>query len=145
MQKIDLRTSPEKQFQKTKDKNNTNDEKCENFRLGIRNKNSRCSFLIEQSKHIWRKLLCLVVFEKSPISQRLLASSLGTVCQKYLSIEHKNSGHLSGLAAERLPLVQGMTPGSWNRVPHRALCKKPASPSACVSDCLSLCLSWINK
>ena len=46
-------------------------------------------------------------------------------------------GWLSGLA---LPLAQGVILEIRDRVPHR-----PASPSACVSASLSLCLSLINK
>ena len=38
-----------------------------------------------------------------------------------------------------LPLAQGVTPGSWDRVPHRAPCMESASPSACV--CASLRVS----
>ena len=43
----------------------------------------------------------------------------------------------------RLPLAQGVTLGSWDRVLHRAPCLEPASPSACVSA--SLCVSLMNK
>ena len=48
-------------------------------------------------------------------------------------------GHVGG--SEHLPSAQGMIPGFWDRIPHQAPCREPASPSAC----LSLCLSWINK
>ena len=34
--------------------------------------------------------------------------------------------------------------GSWDQVPHRASCREPASPSACVAAPLSVCLPWIN-
>ena len=37
------------------------------------------------------------------------------------------------------PLVQGMILGTGDRVPYRAPCVEPASPSACVSA--SLCFS----
>ena len=50
--------------------------------------------------------------------------------------------HRSGSAVECLPSV---IPGSWDRVPYQAPCRESASPSACVSAPLSLCLSWINK
>ena len=52
-----------------------------------------------------------------------------------------------GSAVERLPSAQGMILGSRNRVPHRAPCMEPASPSACVSASLSLshCVPIINK
>ena len=47
-------------------------------------------------------------------------------------------GWLSGLAP---PLAQGVILESWDRVPHGAPCMEPASPSACVSASLSLCVS----
>ena len=37
-----------------------------------------------------------------------------------------------------LPLAQGMTPRSWDRVSHRGPRREPASPSACVSASVSL-------
>ena len=46
-------------------------------------------------------------------------------------------GWLSSLASA---LAQGVIPGSWDQVPHRAPCMEPASPSACVSASLSLSL-----
>ena len=48
-------------------------------------------------------------------------------------------GHLNGSVAERLPLAQVVILGSWDRVSHRAPCREPTSPSACVS--VSLCVS----
>ena len=42
-------------------------------------------------------------------------------------------GCLGGLVVERLPLVQGVIPESWDRVPNWAPCGEPASPSAYVS------------
>ena len=53
--------------------------------------------------------------------------------------ESWNSECLGGSVVERLPLVQVVTPGTWDQVPHQAPCRKPASPSAWVSA--SLCLS----
>ena len=50
-------------------------------------------------------------------------------------------GHLDGSAVECLPLAQGVIPECRDRVPPRAPCMEPASPSACVSASLSLCLS----
>ena len=47
-------------------------------------------------------------------------------------------GHLGGSVVEHLPLAQVVVPGSWDRVPHRAPCMEPASPSACVSASLSV-------
>ena len=51
-------------------------------------------------------------------------------------------GWLSDLA---LPSAQGLILGTRNRVPRRAPYVEPASPFACVSTFLSVCLSWINK
>ena len=46
-------------------------------------------------------------------------------------------GHLDGSVVEHLPLTQGIIPGSWDRVLHRAPSREPASPSAYVSASLS--------
>ena len=48
----------------------------------------------------------------------------------------KDLEHLDGSGS-------GHDPGSWDLVPHQALCREPASPSACVSP--SLCVSFMNK
>ena len=48
-------------------------------------------------------------------------------------------GPLGGSGVECQPLAQVVIVGSWDRVPHQALCRDPASPSACVS--VPLCLS----
>ena len=45
---------------------------------------------------------------------------------------------LSGLAS---PLTQSMILETWDQVLLRAPCMEPASPSACVSTSLSVCLS----
>ena len=50
------------------------------------------------------------------------------------------SGSLGGSAVEHLPLAQGMILEFRNRVPRRAPCMEPASPSA-----LSLSLCLMNK
>ncbi|CAD7679405.1 unnamed protein product [Nyctereutes procyonoides] len=42
--------------------------------------------------------------------------------------------HLGGSVVEHLLSAQGGILGSWDRVPHRAPCRKPASPSACPLD-----------
>ena len=55
----------------------------------------------------------------------------------------KGLGHLGGSAVEHLPSAQGVTPGSWDRVPHWTPCMEPASPSAWVSASLSV--SLMNK
>ena len=48
-------------------------------------------------------------------------------------------GRLGSSAVEHLPLAQVMIPESWDRVPHQAPFKEPASPSAYASA--SLCVS----
>ena len=50
-------------------------------------------------------------------------------------------GHLGGSVVERLPSAQGVILESRNQVSRRAPCMEPASPSACVSASLSLCVS----
>ena len=52
-------------------------------------------------------------------------------------------GHLDGSMVEHLPLAQIMILGSWDRVLQQAPCRKPSSPSACISA--SLCVSVMNK
>ena len=52
-------------------------------------------------------------------------------------------GCLGGSVVERLPSAQVMILRVWDRVPHRAPFKEPASPSACVSAFLSV--SLVNK
>ena len=49
-------------------------------------------------------------------------------------------GDTCGPEVEQLPPAQGMTLGSWDRVPHWVPCMETSSPSACVL-CLSLCVS----
>ena len=46
-------------------------------------------------------------------------------------------GSLDGSAVGHLPSAQGVAPGSRDRVPRRAPCMEPASPSACASASLS--------
>ena len=48
-------------------------------------------------------------------------------------------GSLGGSGVWRLPSAQGEILESRDRVPHRAPCMEPASPSACVSA--SVCVS----
>ena len=65
---------------------------------------------------------------------------------RLLSVKKKGSlflGCLDGSMVDRLPLAQGLIPGSWDRVPHWAPYREPASPSAYVSA--SLCVSLMNK
>ena len=52
-------------------------------------------------------------------------------------------GHVGGSGVEHLLLAQGVILGSRDRVPPRAPCEEPASPSAYVSA--SLCASLMNK
>ena len=59
-------------------------------------------------------------------------------------------GSLGGAAVWRLPLAQGATLETWDRIPRRAPgALEPASPSAYVSASLSLslsvCVTIINK
>ena len=51
-------------------------------------------------------------------------------------------GWLSGSAPSFGP---GRDPGLRDRVPHRAPCMEPASPSACVSASVCVCVSLMNK
>ena len=53
----------------------------------------------------------------------------------------EDAGSLGGSAVEHLPSAQGVILESWDRVPHRAPCMEPASPSAGASASLSLSLS----
>ena len=53
--------------------------------------------------------------------------------------EDKVKGNPGGSVVECLPLAQVVILGFWDQVPHRAPCRKPVFPSACVSA--SLCLS----
>ena len=62
---------------------------------------------------------------------------------KKTALKNKLGGCLGGSAVEHLPSAQGVTPGSWDRVPHRAPHRESASPSACVSP--SLCVCLMNK
>ena len=64
------------------------------------------------------------------------------ICRKHC-INTPLGGLLGGSVVERLPLARGMTLGSRDRVPGRAPCVEPASPSACVS--VSLSVSLMNK
>ena len=49
-------------------------------------------------------------------------------------------GHLGGSVVGRLPSAQVVIPETWDHVPHRAPCIEPVSPSAYVSDSLTLCV-----
>ena len=54
-------------------------------------------------------------------------------------------GRLGGSAVEPLPSAQGVTPGSWDPVPHRAPRTEPASLSAYVSASLCVSLEYRSK
>ena len=56
-------------------------------------------------------------------------------------MEERLVGRLGGSGVERLPSAQGVILETRDRVPHQAPCMEPASPSACVSASLSLCVS----
>ena len=73
-------------------------------------------------------------------TEPVLGRGLGSKAPGWIFQQNANNkGRLGGSAVERLPLAQGIIPGSWDQVPHRASCMQAASPSACVSA--SLCLS----
>ena len=57
------------------------------------------------------------------------------------SYKHELRGSLGGLAVWCLPSAQGVILESQDRVLHKAPCMEPASPSACVSASLSICVS----
>ena len=54
-------------------------------------------------------------------------------------------GHLGGSVVDYLTLPQVMILGSWDQVPHQALCMEPASPSACVSASVCVYVSLMNE
>ena len=54
----------------------------------------------------------------------------------------RGEGRLGGSVVARLPSAQGVILESQDRVPHRAPCREPASPSACV---LPLSVSLMNQ
>ena len=54
---------------------------------------------------------------------------------------HEFDGCLDGSVVNCLPSAQGVILETLDRVPRQALCMEPASPSACVSASLSLCVS----
>ena len=56
----------------------------------------------------------------------------------YIKFKSGQPGWLSGLAP---PSAQGMIPETWDQVQGGAPCMEPASPSACVSASLFLCVS----
>ena len=45
----------------------------------------------------------------------------------YLCFKTSKQGHLGGSVVERLPSAQGVIPGSWDQVLHRAPHREPAS------------------
>ena len=63
------------------------------------------------------------------------SSSVYKCVQDILSV-----GHLGGSAVKCLPSAQGMILEFRDQVPHRAPCREPAPPSACVSASLSASL-----
>ena len=76
---------------------------------------------------------------------KLAAFTEATVgsCRGNMDETRRDWGRLGGSAVEDRPSAQGMILGSRDRVPHRAPCREPASPSACVSA--SMCGSLVNK
>ena len=63
---------------------------------------------------------------------------LSTLAKVRPASKHGIAGSLDGSAVGCLPWAWGVTPESWDRVPHQAPLREPASPSTCVSA--SLCL-----
>lgn len=63
-------------------------------------------------------------------------------CMHIVDTQYKTvgKGHLGGSVVEHLPLAQVMILGSWDQITHGAPCRDLASPSACVSASLSVCL-----
>ena len=80
---------------------------------------------------------------EKPAVAVLLISIFGNSVVLDVSFKFLRWGRLGGSVVERLPLVQGMIPGSRDQVPHQAPCSEPASPSAYVSA--SLFLSLMNE
>ena len=84
-----------------------------------------------------------------PLSSSCLSSRLGKqslfvviaedALRRGSPLKHWGPGCLGGSAVECLPLAQGVIPGSWNQVSHRAPRRESASPSACVSASL-----WVS-
>ena len=66
-----------------------------------------------------------------------LAATLIRILENFL-FEFQLVGRLGGSVVERLPSAQGVIQESVDRVPHRAPCMEPASPSACVSASLGV-------
>ena len=68
-----------------------------------------------------------------------------TKAERVSSLLPLNSGFdykcLPGIPGWLSSLASAFDPGRGPGVPHRAPCMEPASPSACVSASLSLCLS----
>ena len=60
-------------------------------------------------------------------------------------LKNKNLGQRGWLSGLALPSVQGVILETRDRVPRRAPCMEPASPSACVSASLSLSLYDYHK
>ena len=56
------------------------------------------------------------------------------------SLKDIAQGFLGGSAVNHLPSAQGVILESPDWVPHQAPCMEPASPSACVSASLFLCI-----
>ena len=63
---------------------------------------------------------------------RVLVVPLLIACTAVCRYIENGWEHLDGSAVKRLPLAQGVVLETWERVPHRAPCREPASPSACV-------------
>ena len=66
-----------------------------------------------------------------------------TQMDRDIFLKDYKQGRLGVSVIEQLPSAQVVILGSWDQVPHQALCMEPVSPSACVSA--SLCVSLMNN
>ena len=79
-------------------------------------------------------ILSEIINHPTDLSTQVTRSNICVLKNHYVG----QPGWLSGLAP---PLAQGLIQETWNRVLCQAPCMEPASPSACVSASLPVCLS----
>uniref|UniRef100_A0A8C0M4S5 RNA polymerase II subunit D n=1 Tax=Canis lupus familiaris TaxID=9615 RepID=A0A8C0M4S5_CANLF len=96
------------------------------------------SLLLQKKLHKF-ELACLANLcpETAEESKALIPSGLVTYAE-FKSQDVDSLGWLSGLVP---PSAQGVILETLNGVPHQAPCMEPASPSACVSASLCVCVS----
>ena len=80
-----------------------------------------------------------IVGQSSPLVRLWSRPTVWSISQEIPIAQIEKYGIPGGLRG--LPSAQVVTPGSRDRVPRRAPCMEPASPSACVSTSLSLSVS----